>query len=979
MRPRSAALLFASVVAAGALVAGPPVDAGSKPGLKHSQFVPSGSQRQELAKKFASAANSRRSTSSGPRISGLDPKLTSTSTSANTTDVDVHGSAEQVSQAVSAVGGTVQAAVSGVVAATVPTSSLATLATSTGVTSVSKPVPAYTDGTAVTQGVAASGASTWQNSGYTGAGVTVAIVDAGFANLASEIAANNLPAGTSVVGNHCSDVNDTDHGTAVAEIVHQMAPGATLKLYCIEDTIGLQAAEAQIQAAGIKIVNCSLAFPGDDRGDGTGGGPSSAAATVQTARQNGILWIESAGNSGIDHWTGNFSFDSATNLTKLDTKGDDLDYVSVAQDASAEFFLQWDDWPTSSLAVSLVTAVSDSHGNPVGAFTSQAQTPGSTPTLSVCFAPGGNGCIDTSGFPASGQLFAIGIMVPANVPLKRFDLDYEGLVSPNSLSCSTFNQSTNTCTAYTPSASSISEPASSPYALAVGAADVSGNNACGSDMSGTGTFPLENYSAQGPTIDSRVKPDIAAFDGTTGSIGSPFCGTSASAPHVAGAAALVAQTHPTYTADQLQSFLTQHANGGAPFTPPSEALGAGVLALGPAPTGSLTVTLDCTSRFKIATAMNSLTVHVVATLTGFSPNQQYQLSLMPPQQGTLTLNVTADVNGTLSINQSSTEATNLPVAVGNSVSWQVLTTTGQTTLLLSGTTVVTDSCGPLVAAPKARTTHDYDISGDGYADMLAIDMAGNLLYYPNNSGSNPGHVPFASASLIGSGWYGPHSPINLVAAGDVTGDGYADLIATTTSGALLLYGNNLNSNVPRVPYTTGQTIGQGWQGFTNVVLGDVNGDGYADIIATKSDGSLWYYPNNIRTNPNHLPFSSGTQIPGNVPNATGLGVGDVNGDGYADLLLGSLSYIHPNLLPSGSPYLPSFSSSVLATSSPSDQNPGAGFAVGDFENTGSDGVMAANPGGSGKLVYVKNPLVAGGQATATVMGSGWQYINRIVP
>jgi Subtilase family/FG-GAP-like repeat/FG-GAP repeat len=565
--------------------------------------------------------------------------------------------------------------------------------------------------------------------------------------------------------------------------------------------------------------------------------------------------------------------------------------------------------------------------------------------------------------------------VPANVPLKRFDLDYEGLVSPNSLSCSTFNQSTNTCTAYTPSASSISEPASSPYALAVGAADVSGNNACGSDMSGTGTFPLENYSAQGPTIDSRVKPDIAAFDGTTGSIGSPFCGTSASAPHVAGAAALVAQTHPTYTADQLQSFLTQHANGGAPFTPPSEALGAGVLALGPAPTGSLTVTLDCTSRFKIATAMNSLTVHVVATLTGFSPNQQYQLSLMPPQQGTLTLNVTADANGTLSINQSATEVTNLPIAVGNAVAWRVLTA-GQSTLLLSGATTVSNPCGSL-AGRRGPVTHDYDVSGDGYADLLAIDLAGRLLYYPNNSSTNAGHLPFTTPVVIGSGWYGPQSNISLVTAGDVNGDGYTDLVATTTSGALLLYTNNRTSNAGHPPYGTGQVIGSGWKSFNNVVLGDVSGDGYADIIATRvSDGSLWYYPNNILSNPGHMPFNTGIEIASGVQYAAGLGAGDVNGDGYADLVTSSLGVIQPNLVPAGNSNF--FSSSILAISSPSDQSPTAGFAVGDYEHTGSDGVMAASPSGSGQLIYIKSPLT-GLPAAAQVIGSGWQTIARIIP
>ena len=492
--------------------------------------------------------------------------------------------------AVSALGGTVTASAGDLTAATVPTSALTRLATSRGVTGVTQPVKAYTD--AISQGVAASGASVWQSTGTDGTGVTVAIVDAGFANLASEIANHNLPAGTSVVGNHCGDVNGTDHGTAVSEIVHQMAPGATLKLYCIDDTVGFSAAETQIEAAGdIKIVNSSVSFPGDDRGDGTGGGASSAATAIQRARQSGILWIQSAGNAGVDHWSGNFIYDAATQLTRLDADNDELDYVTVGKNQSAAFFLQWDDWPTSNLDISLAVAPSDASGSPSGAFQFQTSTPGTAPTLSQCFAPGGtDGCIDTSAFPNGGQLYAVGIRVPQDVPSVRYDLDYEGYVSPNSLSCTAVNFTTHTCTTYTATPGSVSQPASSPYALAVGAADVKtdNSNTCGGDVAGSGTYPLENYSGRGPTIDGRTKPDLVAFDGVAGNLGSsPFCGTSAAAPHVAGAAALVAQLHPELDADGLQNFLTQRANFGSPITPANNNSGSGVLALGVSTGGAL--------------------------------------------------------------------------------------------------------------------------------------------------------------------------------------------------------------------------------------------------------------------------------------------------------------------------------------------------------------------------------------------------------
>jgi hypothetical protein len=149
-----------------------------------------------------------------------------------------------------------------------------------------------------------------------------------------------------------------------------------------------------------------------------------------------------------------------------------------------------------------------------------------------------------------------------------------------------------------------------------------------------------------------------------------------------------------------------------------------------------------------------------------------------------------------------------------------------------------------------------DISGDGCVDLLATRPDGTLWYYPNNMSSNAGHLPFATGMQIGTGW----NAFNRISLGDVTGDGYADVIGTTASGQLYLYPNSINSNPGHVPYAYGSVIGSGWGGLSDVLLSDVSGDGYSDILATGSDGSLHYYPNNINGNPGHLPFSSGFGI-----------------------------------------------------------------------------------------------------------------------
>jgi hypothetical protein len=119
----------------------------------------------------------------------------------------------------------------------------------------------------------------------------------------------------------------------------------------------------------------------------------------------------------------------------------------------------------------------------------------------------------------------------------------------------------------------------------------------GADGQPVGT--LEPFSSRGPTIDGRVKPDILGWDGVSSPVyGVPsatndlgFYGTSAAAPAVAGAAALVRSANPALDAAQVQDFLQRRAGNGAPNNPPTNAAGHGLLTLGTpsgvnAPTGA---------------------------------------------------------------------------------------------------------------------------------------------------------------------------------------------------------------------------------------------------------------------------------------------------------------------------------------------------------------------------------------------------------
>ena len=130
-----------------------------------------------------------------------------------------------------AAGGRVEQQADGLVQALVAPGSLRQLAASGAVASVAP--PAVPVAQAVDEGVQATGADVWQTAGYDGTGVKVAIIDLGFYGYQA-LLGTALPASVTTddrcSGNLTAAPRDggTEHGTAVAEVVHQMAPGAQL-------------------------------------------------------------------------------------------------------------------------------------------------------------------------------------------------------------------------------------------------------------------------------------------------------------------------------------------------------------------------------------------------------------------------------------------------------------------------------------------------------------------------------------------------------------------------------------------------------------------------------------------------------------------------------------------------------------------------------------------------------------------------------
>ena len=130
-----------------------------------------------------------------------------------------------------------------------------------------------------------------------------------------------------------------------------------------------------------------------------------------------------------------------------------------------------------------------------------------------------------------------------------------------------------------------------------------------------------------------------------------------------------------------------------------------------------------------------------------------------------------------------------------------------------------------------------DYNGDGKGDLMAIKPDGTMWFYAGNGAS-----ALAGGIQVGTGWNAYTQVIN---GGDLNGDGKADIIAVKSDGtAWAFYGNGTN-----YVNTTPKQIASGWNIYDKIVSSaDYNGDGDADVIARKSDGTLWIIPGPVDNN-----------------------------------------------------------------------------------------------------------------------------------
>jgi hypothetical protein len=367
----------------------------------------------------------------------------------------------------------------------------------------------------ISQGVYRTGADVLQAQGLRGDGVRIAVLDLGFGSRWRSKIGSELPSAAGIdavqsfdkttgqieIAGLSSSDTPTSHGESVAEVVHDMAPNASMTLVNYHTEIEFdQAVDWLIHGPDgkprVDIIVHSNSFL-DGPFDGTG----ETAQTVDAARAAGVLWVNSAGNYGQRHWAGTAGdLDGDTYADMTDQNG--LTF-SMAANAGMGASLEWSDCtvdrkPAAANTVSYELDITPAGGSGVLPL-AQGLRDATRPLEIVSWnAP------VTARYELRARLLTGGAVCRLDVFVGGVDLDQPTL------------------------AESIPTPGDAAGSLTVGAFDWS-------------TGLLAPYSSQGPTPDGRLKPELLAPASTTVSPGLAMVGTSASAPHVAGAAALLIQ------------------------------------------------------------------------------------------------------------------------------------------------------------------------------------------------------------------------------------------------------------------------------------------------------------------------------------------------------------------------------------------------------------------------------------------------------
>ena len=393
------------------------------------------------------------------------------------------------------------------------------------------------------EGLAVVGAPEWHNAGHKGSGTRVAIVDLGFDGW-DVLPDGELPSEVETAAFDSDGVLDsgTDHGTQMAEIIHDVAPEAALVLVTFSDAYMAEMVDWLI-ATEVDVVSMSLEWT-----EGPLDGTHFSALEIERAIDAGITWVVAAGNSAKRHHVGTTVDKDDNGWVELNGTSTEFNEFHLSSNSSADLLLTWNDKATDlDLCVFDMEELSD--GSPTQVMCAEGPQGNGEPAIEAMTLENNTGASRLYGYSIS---FFSGIEVV-------YDTRIWG---------SSNLQFSNP-------AASIGVPANMTNVLTVGAITWD-------------TEVLQPYSGWGPNQQGVLKPDVVAPDQITTSqwAGASNTGTSYAAPHVAGIASLMIGAMPGLTPAQVKQRLRDRASQA---DAPDHRQGWGIVALGALPSSIVAI------------------------------------------------------------------------------------------------------------------------------------------------------------------------------------------------------------------------------------------------------------------------------------------------------------------------------------------------------------------------------------------------------
>ena len=422
----------------------------------------------------------------------------------------------------------------------------------------------------------------------TGAGLTIGILSDSF-NLngeeAAAIANGDLSAAITILQEGAA--GGKDEGLAMAEIIHTIAPGATIDFYTATGSEqGFADGITALTAAGATIIVDDVVYTNEPFFENTG----AITLAVEAAEAKGVSYFSAAGNSSNNFYEAAFtpmtvSLDTigtvvAHEVSNIGGTASPYEQITLQANATLNFTLEWTQpfgtGPGTGATTEIGVAIYTTGGVLVANYTT-ADLFGN-PVLSI----------DTTLTNAAGTYE---LVFYESGGIKNAGT----IVNPGTFEIIFFQGTTGTIAGI---GAGVGSGTSIGQEIAPGVNTVAAVNYANTPAYGVSTPVVESYSGYGPgttylsstgsllaTPISHGGPTFAATDGSPTSIYNPFDGTSAAAPAAAAVGALVLQADSRISNTQLTYVLEQSAiptastlNGGAGLIQADIAVGEAVTA-----------------------------------------------------------------------------------------------------------------------------------------------------------------------------------------------------------------------------------------------------------------------------------------------------------------------------------------------------------------------------------------------------------------